>query len=126
MSAVQDTARFFADCDVLDISFESGHQMEVYVAVSSSQRSRGLASISSLDLDGMLFYFDPPSYVPFTAAKMLMDIDIAWYDRAGRLIQMETAKAGSGPYYCSKPFTYVLEAPVGQIPRADLKLATRG
>lgn len=126
MTACVDTARFFADCDVIDIAFENGSTMEVYVAVSVEQRSRGLASISSLDLDGMLFFYQTPSYVPFTAEKMLMDIDVAWYDRSGALLQLMTAKAGQGAMYCPRAFSYVLEAPVGTIPASALKLETRG
>jgi uncharacterized membrane protein (UPF0127 family) len=125
MDATVETARFFADCDVIDISFNNGTSMEVYVAVSAEQRSRGLANISSLDLDGMLFYYQRPSYVPFTAEKMLMDIDVAWYDRAGTLLQQMTAEAGMGAMYCPKAFSYVLEAPVGSIPASDLKLETK-
>ena len=123
MAATVDTARFFADCDVIDISFENGSVMEVYVAISAEQRTRGLASIASIDLDGMLFYFDSPSYVPFTAEKMLMPIDIAWYSDSGDLLSLQRDVApGTRALYSSRAFSYVLEAPPGIIPESSLKI----
>jgi len=124
MNAAVDTALFFDDCDVIDIQFADGSAMEVYVAVSPEQRARGLASISSIDLDGMLFFYETPSHVPFTAKKMLMDIDVAWYNQRGHLIQKLVAKAGQGAMYCPEAFSYVLEAPLGIIP--DSSLSVRG
>ena len=120
MNAAVDTALFFDDFDVIDIKFVDGSSMEVYVAVSPAQRARGLASISSIDLDGMLFFYQTPTYVPFTAKKMLMDIDVAWYTEDGKLIQKITAKAGQGAMYCPEAFSYVLEAPLGLIPDSSL------
>lgn len=121
MSSAVDTARFFADCDVIDISFDNGSVMEVYVAISPEQRSRGLASISSIDLDGMLFYFDKPSYVPFTAEKMVIPIDIAWYAADGTLLALRRNVApGTGALFSQQPFSYVLEAPPGIIPKCSL------
>lgn len=122
MQAAMDTARYLHNCDVLDIAFVNGDSMEVYVAYTLEQRQRGLASLSSLDLEGMLFIFDEPSFAPFTASKMLMDIDIAWYDEHGGLLQFKTAVAGTAALYCPHPFSYVLEAPVGTIPSSNLKL----
>lgn len=123
MQTLCETARFLSSCNVLDIYFENGSTLEVYVAASPEQRSAGLANVASIDLDGMLFVYDTPSYVPFTMQKMQMDLDIAWYDRAGTLIQLASYQAGfSDPIFCPKPFTYVLEAPKGTLSEVNLKV----
>lgn len=126
MAALETTARYFADCDVMDIGFTSGFELEVYVAVDESQRRRGLASVDRLDLDlgGMLFVFETPTVTPFTAEKMVMDMDIAWYDRTGRQIQTEQVKAGHAErLICTFPFSYVLETPAGQLPGGNLVIS---
>ena len=118
-----ETARYLLNCDVIDISFANGLSREVYVAISKEQRAKGLSSVSYLDLDGMLFYYDMPSFVPFTMSKMEIPIDIAWYDSDGRLLKIATFEPGySHPIFCPKAFTYVFEAPVGTIPNSDLKV----
>lgn len=123
MDAVCETAAFLINCNVIDISFSNGITREVYVAISKSQRSKGLSSVSYIDLDGMLFYYEQPSFVPFTMAKMEMAIDIAWYESDGTLIKLATFEPGyMHPIFCPKAFSYVLEAPAGTIPNSNLKV----
>ena len=120
-------ARFFTTCNVIDVSFESGHKMEVYVALSETQRSQGLSRVSEsqLPVDGMLFVFEKPSYAPFGMINMEMDLDIAWYDKSGKLIKFQTVPADYPVPICSpEPFSYVLEAPAGTLPRTNLKLTS--
>jgi uncharacterized membrane protein (UPF0127 family) len=126
MQAIIDTARFVADCPVVDINFDDGTKMEVYLAMTLEQRTRGLSSLATLDLDGMLFYFDQQSYAPFTAEKMLMDIDIAWYNSAGELLDKKFVPVGTSSIYCKYPYSYVLETPVGRIPDANFAGKTDG
>lgn len=123
MEALRRTSDFLASCDVLDLKFSNGQIWEVYVASTMLQRSRGLSEVSFLNLDGMLFYYEASSYVPFTMTNMRMDIDIAWYDEKGTLIKIGTFTAGHPePILSSKPFKYVLEAPAGTIPKVNLEV----
>jgi len=123
MDALCSTARYFATCNVIDIVFVNGEHREVYVAISPDERQRGLAEVASLDLDGMLFFYANPSFVPFTMAKMMMDLDIAWYNQSGELLKFGTFQAGSqAPLFCQQAFSYVLEAPADTLPQVDLKV----
>jgi uncharacterized membrane protein (UPF0127 family) len=125
MRAVCDSARYFRDCDVIDIQFTSGHSREVYVAHTPEQRQRGLSEVAHLDLDGMLFLYPEPSWAPFTVANMVMDIDITWFNAAGQRIQTLQATAGDpNPLVCKWTYTYVLETPVGTTPDGHLQAVT--
>lgn len=123
IQSVCETAAFLKHCDVIDISLSDGSDLEVYVAISQPQRQRGLSEVASLDLDGMLFFYSQPSYTPFTMEKMKIDLDIAWYDKSGKLLDHATYPAGhKNPIYVTQPFSYVLEAPAGTLPKADLEV----
>lgn len=123
MDALCSTARFLSTCNVIDVAFANGERREVYVAISPEERQQGLAEVASLDLDGMLFFYATPSFVPFTMAKMMMDLDIAWYNESGELLKFGTFQAGSQePLFCSAAFSYVLEAPAGTLPKSNLKV----
>lgn len=112
-----------ASADVLDISFADGNTWEVYVAASQKDRQYGLSYIDRLDLAGMLFYYETESYIPFTMHGMQFDIDIAWYKKDGKLIQLKTvSKETQDPIFCQEAFTYVLEAPASSIPTTNLKV----
>lgn len=125
MQSVCDTARFFSTCNVMDISFTDGTELEVYVAISPEERSQGLSEVSSIDLDGMLFVYQRPSYTPFTMAKMQMDLQIAWYAVDGSVIQSGSYPSGyPDPIYSPKPYSYVLEVPDGALPNSNLKVRT--
>lgn len=121
LKEISEDYRFLANLDVLDIKFESGHSMDVYVAMDRRTRSRGLSGLTSLDVDGMLFFFEVATYIPFSMSKMLFDLDIAWYDSDGVLIQKGTYIAGQDePITCPKSFSYVLETPQGMLPTSNL------
>lgn len=125
MNAVCETARYFMNCNVMDIEFVDGSKLEVYIAISPDERSRGLSEVSSIDLDGMMFVYSQPSYVPFTMAKMEMDLDIGWYTSDGTPIKSGTyTKAHPEPLYSPQPYSYVLEVPAGTLPKANLKVRT--
>ena len=120
---VTDSARFLASLNVLDVEFSSGHILELYIANSQEQRSRGLAHLSSLDTDGMMFYYDSTSYRPFTMAEMQFDLDIAWYDEKGYLLDVASFEAGYElPVYAKHGFRYAIETPKGVLPFSDLKV----
>lgn len=123
MDAVCATARYFMNCNVMDVEFVDGSQLEVYIAISPEERSRGLSEVSSIDLDGMMFVYSRPSYTPFTMEKMMMDLDIAWYAADGSIIKAGTYMRGQlGPLYSPQPYSYVLEVPAGTLPEANLKV----
>lgn len=121
LKEISESYRFLANLDVIDVIFESGHTMDVYVAMNRKTRSRGLSGLNSLDVDGMLFFFEVATYVPFSMNDMLFDLNIGWYDSTGKLIQSGEYKAGdSQPITCPKPFSYVLETPIGMLPESNL------
>jgi uncharacterized membrane protein (UPF0127 family) len=126
MDSLCDTASYFSTCNVMDINFVDGSTSEVYVAISKEQRHQGLAQVSSIDLDGMLFVYDKPSLVPFTMAKMNIDLDIGWYDERGKLIKWKMCVAGTTePQFCPTPFSYVLECPAGTLNINDLLIKVK-
>lgn len=126
MASVVASRRLLRRADVIDLKFSDGSQREVYVSVTEDERQRGLSELAALDLDGMLFCYSQDSEVAFTMAKMLMEIDIAWYDGDGKWLGQAKALPASPPLYPPSPFRYVLEAPVGTIPLGDLRLADAG
>lgn len=123
LKEIANSYRFLSNLNVLDIQFTSGHSIDVLVAIDRKTRSRGLAGLNSIDVDGMLFLFEVATYIPFTMKDMLFDLDIAWYDKSGRLIQSGTFTAGDNrPLTCPEAFSYVLETPAGTLPISDLSL----
>ncbi len=111
----------YTKLDVVDLSFDTGQKIEVYVAMDHDTRSHGLRGFKELDVDGMLFYFPSPSSAPFTMEGMSMDLDIAWFDRTGKLIDHGTyAKDHKLPILCDRPFSYVLECAADSFHGANL------
>lgn len=120
---VTESARFLASLNVLDVEFSSGHVLELYIANNQEQRSRGLSRLSSLDTDGMMFYYDSTSYRPFTMAEMQFDLDIAWYDEKGYLLDVASFESSYElPVYAKHGFRYAIETPKGVLPFSDLKV----
>lgn len=123
MQAAIATARLLENFNVIDVSFDNGEVLEVYVAMSKEEKAIGLATIPYLDVDGMMFFYDKPSFTPFTVADMGFDLDIAWFDSSGSLIKSGTYKAGSNaPLFSPKPYTYVVETLAGNLPKSNLKV----
>jgi len=110
--------------DVITISFTNGASLDVYVPFNLKQRQLGLAGLQSLSgADGMLFVYDSPTYAPFSMIDMLFDLDVAWFDRSGKLLKKGSYKAGDpNPLVCHTAFSYVLECPAGTMPSSDLKV----
>ena len=109
-------------CNVTDLQFTSGHRIEVRLALSKAQKTIGLSALSELDM-GMLFYYETPTYVPFTMRETAFDLDIGHYDGSGRLIQAGTHKAYDDNYVtCAQAFSYVLEMPAGTLPAGDFRI----
>jgi uncharacterized membrane protein (UPF0127 family) len=123
MDRVVESARLLSSFNVIDVEFVNDKVLEVYVAITRQERAMGLSTIPYLDLDGMMFFYDKPSFVPFTMADMGFDLDIGWYDEKGKLIKIERVEAGNtAPVFCPKPFSYVIETMAGSLPETDLRL----
>lgn len=119
---VLELASFLQRSNVADIEFSSGHVLEVRLALTKDERVRGLAFLNELDLSGLLFCYDTPTYIPYTMKDTNHDLDIAWFDEDGKLIQSGTYKARSTEHItCPSAFSYVLETPAGTLPAGDIK-----
>lgn len=116
-------AKVLSSCNVAEIEFENGTFFEVYFAMTAQQRKTGLSCISEIDLTGMLFCYDEPTFIPFSMQNTLIPLDIAWYDEKGTLLQMGTYKPlTSEPICCPVPFSFVLETPIGKLPSGNMRL----
>lgn len=122
MNALCETARFYHGCDVIDISFTNGCTAEVYVVLTPEQRERAFTTISEIDLDGVLLWFSEPASTAVPALHMRADFSISFYDDQGALLLVSEVAAGTPEVRCEAPYSYVLQAPAGSIPEADLKL----
>ena len=123
LSRITDQASYLHSLNVVDVEFSSGHVLDLYVAARQSERIRGLANLESIDAAGMLFPYDSPTYKPFTMKDMLIDLDIAWYDRNGKMLDHKSYEAGyAQPVCCSAAFSYVVESPKGMLPIGDILL----
>jgi uncharacterized membrane protein (UPF0127 family) len=124
MDAAVKSARLLNQLNVIDVDFVNGSSLEVYVAMSKEEKSIGLSTIPYLDTDGMMFFYEKPSYNPFTVIDMGFDIDIAWYSRDGKCIKSGTFAAGThGALFSPKPYTYVIETLANNLPKSDLKVS---
>lgn len=116
------TRAILESCNVTDLQFTSGHRIEVRVALTKAQKVTGLSALRELDM-GMLFYYETPTYIPFTMAETAFDLDIGHYTHEGRLIKAGTHKAYDSSYVtCDRAFSYVLEMPAGTLPAGDFRI----
>lgn len=69
------------------------------------------------DLDGMVFVFDTETETAFTMRNTIVPLDIAFFDRDGRLVDrlgMVPCEVDPCPSYRAKSaFSYALEMPAG-------------
>lgn len=124
MEAVIASGRLLNRLNIIDINFINGQDLEVYAALDKVEKSIGLSTIPYLDVDGMIFFYEKPSFNPFTMKDMGFDLDIGWYDASGQCIKRGTFKAGfENPIFSPKPYSYVIETLAGRLPLSDLKVA---
>lgn len=83
----------------------------VIVANTPHTRSLGMSGMKELtDVDGMLFVYDTNQFVPFTAAKTLVPLVLAFYDEHGMFLSSHELTPGDpGPFWPSQPFRYAVE-----------------
>ncbi len=104
----------------------AGHQFTVELAYTRQSRDTGLMYRKELAANhGMLFIFSQPGYRSFYMKNCLIDIDIAFIDSYGRIINTTTMrKPRTGQplrYYSSfAPAKYALEVPAGTIRRLHI------
>lgn len=90
--------------------------LTVEMAVSPEQSERGLMFREKLDADaGMLFVFDVERPLAFWMKNTLIDLDIGYFDKNKKLIDIQTMKATSilqkdfPSYPSKKPAQFALE-----------------
>lgn len=111
------------------------HQVEIdgnkvwsYIAADSASRQRGLMHRSSLPEDvGMLFIFPQPSVQGFWMNNCLIDLDIAYIDDDGVIVDILKMEAPTPDqvilprYRSSKAVRYALETNVGWFEARGIK-----
>lgn len=123
LARVTDKASYLQSLNVIDVNFMSGHSLELFVASSSSQKIRGLGNLEHIPTQGMLFYYPVSTYKPFTMKDMAFDLDIGWFDREGKLLDVQSHSAyDPRPIVTARKYNYVIEAISGMLPFSDLKL----
>ena len=98
----------------------NGHELEVYIAQTSTEQRSGLANINldDFDVDGMLFIFEDCQERGFWMNEMNFDLDIIWI-RDNEILKIERGipfpNDGEVRYMYSEPFEVdmVLELPLG-------------
>lgn len=107
--------------------------IRVEIADTESKRQRGLMFRKKLDKDtGMLFIFPHEQPLSFWMKNTFIDLDIGFFDRHKKLInivQMEAVKSEmdqSLPSYSSeRPAQYALEVPKFWFKENKIKLGTK-
>lgn len=101
----------------------------VGTATTPERRARGLMFRRYLPPDhGMLFVFPTPQVVPFWNMNTLIPLDVGFYDRAGRLIDVfplralrETSGQVESTPRPNAPYRFVLETNRGWFAAHGLK-----
>lgn len=99
------------------------------IAADNASRQRGLMYRSSLpDDEGMLFIFPQASSQGFWMKNCLMDMDIAYIDDAGKIVDIITMKAPKPGdvlfprYRSSQPVRYALETNPGWFAKRGIEV----
>lgn len=82
---------------------ESAVMIKAELALNDEQRSRGLMHREHLGADeGMLFYYPRSDYRGFWMFQTLLELDIAFLDDEGRILQIKTMEPcmSSNPRHC--------------------------
>lgn len=99
-----------------------GHELEVEIAADPTRRQVGLMYRKTLPAEsGMLFVFPQPQPQSFWMSNCLMDIDIAYIDDDGKIVDVihmkkpapGTPSSALERYPSSRPVRYALETNAG-------------
>lgn len=78
-------------------------RIQAELANSAQTRQTGLMGRAQLGTnEGMLFVFDSPSTQCMWMQNTLIDLDVAFLDERGRVINIESMQAGTTSTHCSK------------------------
>lgn len=105
----------------------NGTTFDVDLAITESERRIGLMGKRELKQNqGMLFVYDEPQKLSFWMKETLIPLDILFFDRDGRLLELfantpPCIKAPCKTYSNQSPALYVLELPAGSAKRLELK-----
>ncbi|NJM32001.1 MAG: DUF192 domain-containing protein [Limnobacter sp.] len=103
------------------------HTLKVEVANTPQARNQGLMFRTSLpDNQGMLFKFDQAGEHCMWMQNTLIDLDVAFFNAQGRLINIEAMQAGTVQIHCAKsPALYALEMNRGWFDANHVKSGTQ-
>jgi uncharacterized membrane protein (UPF0127 family) len=107
--------------------------LTVEVASTTKQQEQGLMMRTHLgDEDGMLFVFSNEETRFFWMKDTLIDLSIGYFNKDGKLIDVQEMKSGKGladtalPTYASaQPAKYALEMNKGWFDKNKIKLGTK-
>ena len=93
--------------------------LEREISRREAERERGLMGRCTLkENTGMAFFFDPPESVGFWMKNTLINLDIAFVDKAGVVFHTDTMRANSLTLHHSYGLVYVaIELPQGTLQR---------
>lgn len=102
-------------------------KIEVEIAETTEARSQGLMRVRNLpDSKGMAFLNPEPSRDPFYMKNTLIPLDVAFWDRRGRIVDiltMEPCRSDPCPfYYSSRDYLGALEVNAGLLKRRRVRV----
>jgi len=110
----------------------AGHKVWCIIAADNASRQRGLMYRTSLpDDEGMLFVFPQASEQGFWMKNCLMDMDIAYIDDDGKIVDIITMKAPAPGdvlfprYRSSEPVRYALETNPGWFAKRGIEVGEK-
>jgi len=103
-------------------------ELGVFIADTAERRQRGLMYASGLPpASAMLFRFeDPPVHAGFWNNNVPIDLEVAFLDAGGRIIEILTLEARSRETKRpEQPYSYALEMPAGRYAALGIQLGDR-
>ena len=104
------------------------HRIKVELAATPEEQSRGLMFRTRLSArHGMLFLHDPPQKVVMWMKNTYLPLDIIFFDREGRVVQIveQTTPLSLARIRSSQPVAAVLELPAGSVQSLSLGTGDR-
>ena len=113
-------AAFDRNVLVIEASAHACHRIDIYIATSNQQRSRGLMFIRKLPpMSGMFFIYDHEDYASMWMKNTYISLDILFIRRDGRIssIARNTEPLSLRSITSVEPIAYVLELNAGTAER---------